>query len=114
MKISYNWLKEYIDTGKNPEEISGILTSTGLEVESISRFESIKGGMEGLVIGEVLTCSKHPDADKLSLTTVDIGKGEPLHIVCGAPNVAAGQKVVVATIGTSLFMGNEVLKIKKS
>jgi len=114
MKISYNWLRQYIDTGKSPDEIANILTSIGLEVESIQAYESIRGGMEGLVIAEVITCSKHPDADKLSITTVDIGTGTLLNIVCGAPNVAAGQKVVVATVGTNLYIGNEILKIKKS
>ena len=103
MTISYNWLKEYIDIPESPEEIGKILTSTGLEVESVHAFETIKGGLEGLVVGEVLTCTKHPNADKLSLTTVDAGQGQPLHIVCGAPNVAAGQKVIVALVGTNLY-----------
>jgi phenylalanyl-tRNA synthetase beta chain len=103
MTISYNWLKEYIDIPESPEEIGKILTSTGLEVESVEAFETVKGGLKGIVIGEVLTCSKHPNADKLSLTTVDVGREKPLHIVCGASNVAAGQKVVVALIGTTLY-----------
>lgn len=103
MKISYNWLREYIDISESPEETGHILTSTGLEVEGIEPFETVKGGLHGLVIGEVLTCSKHPNADKLSITTVDVGTGTPLNIVCGAPNVAAGQKVVVAVPGTTLY-----------
>jgi phenylalanyl-tRNA synthetase beta chain len=103
MTISYNWLKEYIDIPESAEEIGQILTSTGLEVESVEPHETIKGGLKGIVIGEVLTCAKHPNADKLSLTTVDVGGEKPLHIVCGASNVAAGQKVVVATVGTTLY-----------
>src|SRR6266850_3316597 len=103
MKISYHWLKQYIDLPESPEEIAKVLTSTGLEVESLEPFETIKGGLKGLVIGEVLTCVKHPNADKLSLTTVDVGGEKPLSIVCGAPNVAAGQKVIVALPGTTLY-----------
>ena len=103
MTISYNWLKQYIQFFESPEEIGAILTSTGLEVESIETFETIKGGLKGVVIGEVLTCTKHPNADKLSVTTVDVGQDRPYHIVCGAPNVAAGQKVVVAFPGTTLY-----------
>ena len=102
MRISYNWLKQYIDIPESAEEIGNTLTATGLEVESVEPFESIKGGLTGLVIGEVLTCAKHPNADKLSVTTVDVGGERPLNIVCGAPNVAAGQKVVVATVGTTV------------
>ncbi len=102
MTISYNWLKDYINLPETPEAIGQVLTSTGLEVESIEYFETIKGGLKGLVIGEVLTCSKHPNADKLSVTTVDVGGERPLPIVCGASNVAAGQKVVVAIPGTTL------------
>jgi len=100
MKISYQWLKQYINIQETAEEIGKVLTSTGLEVENIEAFETVKGGLQGLVIGEVLTCIKHPNADKLSVTTVDVGDKLPLHIVCGAPNVAAGQKVVVAKPGT--------------
>ena len=115
MKISLNWLKQYIDISETPEEISKILTDTGLEVEGIEEIESIKGGLKGLVIGEVLTCVQHPNADKLSLTTVDIGTDEPSPIVCGAPNVAAGQKVVVATVGTTLYpSGGDSFTIKKA
>ncbi len=102
MKISYNWLKQYIDIPESAEEIGQTLTGTGLEVESVEPFETVKGGLKGLVIGEVLTCAKHPNADKLSITTVDVGGEKPLQIVCGAPNVAAGQKVVVATVGTTV------------
>ena len=102
MTISYNWLKDYIDIPESPEEIGQILTATGLEVESVEPFETVKGGLKGLVIGEVLTCAKHPNADKLSLTTVEVGGDKPLSIVCGASNVAAGQKVVVATVGTTV------------
>ncbi len=103
MTISYNWLKAYIDLPESPEELGHLLTATGLEVEHIHTFETVKGGLKGLVIGEVLTCEKHPNADKLSLTTVDVGGEKPLNIVCGAANVAAGQKVVVATVGTTVY-----------
>ncbi len=113
MKISYNWLKQYIDTDIDYKEMSVILTNIGLEVEGIEHFQSVKGGMEGLFIGKVLECEKHPDADRLSITKVDIGTGEILPIVCGAPNVAAGQKVVVATVGTVLYDGDKEVKIKK-
>ncbi len=114
MKISYSWLKEYIDIDEAPEEVAAILTDIGLEVEGVEHYEEIKGGLKGIVIGEVLTCEKHPNADKLSLTTVNIGKENPLHVVCGAPNVAAGQKVVVATVGTELYMGDKSFTIKKT
>ncbi|HMG92774.1 MAG TPA: phenylalanine--tRNA ligase subunit beta [Chryseolinea sp.] len=103
MTISYNWLKEYIDIPESAEDTGKLLTSTGLEVESVEVHESVKGGLNGLVIGQVLTCVKHPNADKLSLTTVDVGKDRALPIVCGAPNVAVGQKVVVALPGTTLY-----------
>src|ERR1700749_2654084 len=102
MTISYNWLSEYLPEKIEPEKLSRILTSIGLEVETMEPFEEIKGGLKGLVIGEVMACEKHPDADKLSLTKVDIGTGELLQIVCGAPNVAIGQKVIVATIGSTI------------
>ncbi len=114
MKISYNWLKQYINIDLPVEKISQILTDTGLEVEGIEEYQSVKGGLEGIVIGKVLTCKQHPNADKLSVTTVDIGDGKILNIVCGAPNVAENQKVVVAGIGTVLYNGNEEWKIKKS
>lgn len=104
MRISYNWLKQFIKTDLKTEEIADILTDLGLEVEGVDKYESLKGGLQGVVIGHVLTCEKHPDADKLKITTVDLGDGNaPVQIVCGAPNVAAGQKVPVATIGTKLF-----------
>lgn len=115
MKISYNWLKDYINTDLSVEKIAEILTDIGIEVEGIEKKESIKGGLEGLVVAEVLTCEKHPDADKLSVTTVDYGDGIKT-IVCGAENVAANQKVIVATVGTTLYptAGGESFKIKKS
>jgi len=115
MKISYNWLKQYVKTNLSPVEIGNILTDTGLEVESIEKIEAVKGGLEGVVVGEVLTCEKHPDADKLKVTTVNIGAEETLQIVCGAPNVAAGQKVIVATVGCTLYpKPDEAFKIKSS
>ncbi|MGF7140718.1 phenylalanine--tRNA ligase subunit beta [Roseimarinus sediminis] len=114
MNIAYSWLKEYIDIDLKPQEVGDILTQTGLEVGSIEEVESIKGGLRGLVIGEVKSCKAHPDSDHLSITTVDVGTGELLPIVCGAPNVAAGQKVVVATVGTILYDGEKEFKIKKS
>ncbi len=115
MKISYNWLKHYVDIADyTPQEIAEILTNSGLEVEGLEKYDSVKGGMEGIVTGKVLHCEKHPNADRLSLTTVDIGTGRPLPIVCGAPNVAEGQKVVVATVGTTLYTGDETLEIKKA
>ena len=104
MRISYNWIKQFIKTDLKSEEIADILTDLGLEVEGVDTFESLKGGLQGVVVGHVLTCEKHPDADKLKITTVDLGDGNaPVQIVCGAPNVAVGQKVPVATIGTKLF-----------
>lgn len=114
MKISYNWLKEYLTIDLRPEEVSEALTSVGLEVEELIKYESVKGGLQGVVTGEVLSCVKHPNADRLSLTTVDVGLDEALSIVCGAPNVAAGQKVLVATVGTMLYSGEESFQIKKS
>ncbi|AND65125.1 phenylalanine--tRNA ligase subunit beta [Flavobacterium covae] len=103
MKISYNWLKQFIKTDWSSEKTAELLTDLGLEVEGIEKFFSIKGGLEGLIVGHVLTCEKHPNADKLKITTVDLGNEEPVQIVCGASNVAAGQKVIVATIGTKLY-----------
>ncbi len=115
MKISYNWLKQYVDITETPEELGKILTSTGLEVENIESFESIPGALKGLVIAEVLTCQPHPNADKLSLTTVDVGQVESVQIVCGAPNVAKGQKVIVATPGTTIYpTQGEPFTIKKA
>ena len=103
MTIAYTWLSEYIEIPESPEEIGKLLTSTGLEVESVEPYQSVKGGLAGLVIGEVLTCDKHPGADKLFTTTVDIGGQRPLEIVCGAPNVSQGQKVIVAVPGTTIY-----------
>ena len=113
MKISYNWLKDYISISQSPEELGDILTNIGLEVEGIEKFESVRGGLKGCVIGRVKTCEKHPDADKLSLTKVEIGGERDLDIVCGAPNVSAGQMVVVATVGTTLYKGEKSLTLKK-
>ena len=103
MKISYNWLKQFIKIDWKSEEIAALLTDLGLEVEMVEKFESVKGGLEGIVVGHVLSCVQHPDADRLKVTTVDLGDGVPIQIVCGAPNVAVGQKVPVATIGTTLY-----------
>jgi phenylalanyl-tRNA synthetase beta chain len=114
MNISYNWLKKYLDFDLQPEEVSAALTSIGLETGGIEEVQTIRGGLEGLVIGEVLTCEAHPNSDHLHITTVHVGGEEPLPIVCGAPNVAAGQKVVVALIGTKLYSGDEAFTIKKS
>ena len=115
MNISYNWLKEYIDLDLTPQETADALTSLGLETGSVEKVESIKGGLQGLVIGEVLTCVEHPDSDHLHITTVNLGDGnQPSQIVCGAPNVAAGQHVIVATLGTKLYDGDKEFVIKKS
>jgi len=114
MNISYNWLKDYINLELSPTEVADILTQLGLETGSIEEVESIKGGLKGIVVGEVVTCHKHPNSDHLSVTTVNIGTDENLPIVCGAPNVAAGQKVMVATVGTVLYKGDEQLTIQKS
>ncbi|MCB0633297.1 MAG: phenylalanine--tRNA ligase subunit beta [Lewinella sp.] len=114
MKVSLNWLKEYIDIELAPEKISEILTGTGLEVEGMEQIESIPGGLAGVIVGEVVTCGRHPNADRLSVTTVNVGNGEPLSIVCGAPNVAAGQKVLVATVGTTLHpLEGDPITLKK-
>src|SRR5690606_20906201 len=103
MKISYNWLKQFIQVKEDAEKTGELLTDLGLEVEGIDAFQSVKGGLKGVVVGHVLSCEQHSNADKLKVTTVDIGAAEPVQIVCGAPNVAAGQKVPVATIGTTLY-----------
>ena len=114
MKISYNWLKQFIQIDWESTKTGELLTDLGLEVEGIETKESIKGSLKGIVVGEVLTCKQHPNADRLKVTTVDLGNGEPVQIVCGAPNVAAGQKVPVATIGTTLYDDKgEGFKIKK-
>ncbi len=114
MKISYNWLREYLDFDSGPDELSSVLTSLGLEVEGMEEWVSVKGGMKGVVVGRVLTCERHPDADRLSVTTVDVGGTEPLNIVCGAPNVATGQLVAVALPGTMVFHGDGQFEIKRS
>ena len=115
MNVSYKWLKEYIDFDLTPQQVSEALTSLGLEVGALEEVETIKGGLKGLVVGEVLTCEMHPNSDHLHVTTVDLGNGEaPSQIVCGAPNVAAGQKVIVATIGTKLYDGDQEFTIKRS
>ena len=113
MTISYKWLSEYLPVSVEPERLSKILTSIGLEVELLEKYEEVKGGLQGLVIGEVLSVEKHPNADKLSVTKVNIGNSEPLSIVCGAPNVAAGQKVIVATVSTTIYpITGEPIKMK--
>ena len=113
MNISYKWLKRYIDLQDDAQTVAKILTSIGLEVGTVETVETIRGGLKGLVVGEVLTCEPHPNSDHLHITKVNIGEGEPLPIVCGAPNVAAGQKVIVATIGTVLYDGDQSFTIKK-
>jgi phenylalanyl-tRNA synthetase beta chain len=114
MKISYNWLNQYHDLGLEPDKVAEMLTGCGLEVESQEQFQSVKGGLRGVIIGEVLTCERHPNSDHLSITTVGIGSGEPLHIVCGAANVAKGQKVAVATIGTTLYFNDKELTLQRT
>ena len=115
MKISHNWLKQFIKIDLSKEEISVMLTDLGLEVEGMSNYESIKGGLEGVVVGEVLKCEQHPNADRLKKTEVLLGEDEIVPIICGAPNVAKGQKVLVATVGTFLnFQDGTEVKISKS
>ncbi|MBQ0062499.1 MAG: phenylalanine--tRNA ligase subunit beta [Prevotella sp.] len=114
MNISYKWLKDYLDFDLTPQEVADAITSTGLEVDALEEVQSIKGGLKGLYVGEVLTCEEHPDSDHLHVTTVDLGKDEPSQIVCGAPNVAKGQKVIVADIGCVLYDGDKEFVIKKS
>lgn len=114
MNISYKWLKEYVDFSLTPEQVCEALTSTGLEVGALEEVQTIKGGLKGLYVGKVLTCEMHPNSDHLHVTTVDLGKGEPSQIVCGAPNVAAGQKVIVADLGCVLYDGDKEFQIKKS
>lgn len=110
MNISYKWLKEYVDFDLTPQQVCDALTSTGLEVDALEEVQSIKGGLKGLYVGKVLTCEMHPNSDHLHVTTVDLGKGEPSQIVCGAPNVAAGQKVIVADLGCVLYDGDKELR----
>ena len=112
MNISYNWLKEYVNFDLTPDEVAAALTSIGLETGGVEEVQTIKGGLEGLVIGEVLTCVEHPNSDHLHITTVNLGNGEPTQIVCGAPNVAAGQKVVVALWARSSMMVTNVLLLR--
>ena len=107
MKCSLNGLKKYIELSENADQVAKMLTAIGLEVEGQETIQNIKGGLKGVVTGQVVTCTKHPDADKLSVTTVDIGLDEHQQIVCGAPNVAVGQKVLVATVGTTLYPSGE-------
>ena len=114
MNISYKWLKDYVDFDLTPQEVCDALTSTGLEVDALEEVQSIRGGLKGLYVGQVLTCEAHPNSDHLHVTTVDLGKGEPSQIVCGAPNVAAGQKVIVADLGCVLYDGDQEFQIKKS
>jgi phenylalanyl-tRNA synthetase beta chain len=114
MKISYTWLKDYINLNLSPSEVAAVLTQLGLETGTVEEVESIKGGLKGLFVGEVVTCEKHPNSDHLSVTTVNIGGDENLPVVCGAPNVAAGQKVIFATVGTVLYKGEEQFTIQKS
>ena len=114
MEISYKWLKEYVDFDLTPQETADVLTSCGLEVDSLEEVQTIKGGLKGLYVGKVLTCEMHPNSDHLHITTVDLGKGEPQQIVCGAPNVAEGQKVIVADLGCVLYDGDKEFVIKKS
>jgi phenylalanyl-tRNA synthetase beta chain len=114
MNISYKWLKDYVDFELTPQQVCDALTSTGLEVDALEEVQSIRGGLKGLYVGQVLTCEPHPNSDHLHVTTVDLGKGEPSQIVCGAPNVAAGQKVIVADLGCVLYDGDKEFQIKKS
>ena len=114
MNISYKWLERYIAVDREPRELAATLTSTGLECDTVEEVESIRGGLRGIVIGKVLSCEAHPDSDHLHVTRVDLGGPEPVTIVCGAPNVAAGQTVVVATVGAVLYDGDKEFKIKKS
>jgi len=115
VKVSYNWLKDYIDIDKPVDEVSEILTNLGLEVEKVEDFESIKGSLEGIIVGEVLSCKKHPNADRLKLTNIDLGKEGKFEIVCGAPNISKGQKVAVATVGSVIYTNSgEKIKISKS
>ena len=114
MNISYKWLKEYVETTLSAQEVAAALTSAGLEVDSVEEVQTIKGGLEGLWVAEVLTCEPHPNSDHMHVCSVNVGQGEPLQIVCGAPNVAAGQKVIAAVVGTKLYDGDEAFTIKRS
>ena len=114
MKISNNWIKQFINLKESTEDTSKLLTELGLEVEGISNFESIKGGLRNIVIGKVLTCEKHPNADRLKVTTVDVGEEENIQIVCGAPNIELGQTVAVAMVGAKLYFNDDEVIIKKN
>ncbi len=114
MNISYKWLKEYVDFDLTPQEVCDALTSGGLEVDALEEVQTIKGGLKGLYVGKVLTCEMHPNSDHLHVTTVDLGRETPSQIVCGAPNVAAGQKVIVADIGCVLYDGDNEFTRKKA
>lgn len=114
MNVSYKWLKEYVDFDLSAEELSAALTSIGLEVGGVEEVQSIRGGLKGLVVGHVLSCEPHPNSDHMHVCSVDLGNGEPVQIVCGAANVAAGQKVIVATLGAKLYDGDKEFVIKKS
>ena len=114
MNISYKWLKEYVDFSLSPNEVADALTSIGLEVDGVEEVQAIKGGLRGLVVGHVLTCEPHPNSDHMHICSVDLGGEAPVQIVCGAHNVAAGQKVIVATLGTTLYDGDQEFTIKKS
>ena len=114
MNISYKWLKDYVDFDLTPQQVADALTSCGLEVDALEEVQAIRGGLKGLYVGQVLTCEMHPNSDHLHVTTVDLGREEPSQIVCGAPNVAAGQKVIVADLGCVLYDGDNEFQIKKS
>ena len=114
MNISYKWLKEYVDFSLSPQQVADALTSCGLEVDALEEVQAIRGGLKGLFVGQVLTCEEHPNSDHLHVTTIDLGREEPSQIVCGAPNVAAGQKVIVADLGCVLYDGDKEFQIKKS
>src|SRR5215470_8072174 len=114
MNISYNWLKDHLSFDLSPNQLADILTSIGLETSNVKEVEAVKGGLKGLLIGQILTCENHPNSDHLHITTVDLGKDNPQQIVCGAPNVTVGQKVVVATVGTILYSDDKTFAIKKS
>ena len=114
MNISYKWLKEYVDFDMTAQEVADALTSEGLEVDGVEEVQAIKGGLEGLVVGHVLSCEPHPNSDHMHICQVDLGQEAPQQIVCGAPNVAAGQKVIVATLGAKLYDGDQCFTIKKS
>lgn len=113
MNISYKWLKDYIDFDMTPQQLAAALTSEGLECDGVETVDVVRGGLRGLVVGKVLTCEAHPDSDHLHVTTVDLGGGVVEQIVCGAPNVAAGQSVIVATVGTTLYDGDKEFTIKR-